>query len=370
MAEVVLASASERQTWHTKFFKEYIRQSGYAAYMGTTERAIFRVMTGEGSGASIINFPYLGTLKGRGVMDAEVLEGNEEDLENANDQVRTRWRRNGVTVPKSTSYRTELDILGAAKPALQDWAARNLRNDLSNALRSIIVPGTVDESGLPGTDTAVGYDASTPAQRNAYLATNQDRILFGANRANGASGNWATALGQVDAVNDKLTPANISAAKRLVRGEGEYDDGMTPYTTEDGREYFVLFANPRAFRDVKQDPTMVAANKDIRERGLDNPIFQDGDLMWDGVIIREIPSLGVLPGVGAGGIDVARNFLCGRSAVGIGWGQRPELRQDTTRDYQFRPSVGIEELRGQKKLSRGGRLYATAELITAATPDA
>lgn len=370
MAEVVLATASERQTWHNKFFKEYVRQSGYAPYMGTSERNIFRVLTGEGSTASIINFPYLGTLKGRGVMDAEVLEGNEEDLENANDQVRTRWRRNGVTVPKSTSYKTELNILDAAKGALRDWSARNLRNDLSNVLKSIIVPGIADESGMPGTDTAISYEASSAAQRNAYLAANQDRILFGASRANGVSGNWATALGTVDATNDKLTPANISAAKRLVRGEGEYDDGMMPYTTEDGREYFVLFANPRSFRDLKTDPVMTQANREVRERGLDNPIFQDGDLVWDGVVIREIPSIGLIPGAGAGGIDVARNFLCGRSAIGIGIGQRPELRLDNKRDYEFRPSVGIEELRGQKKLSRGGRLYAVAELITAATPDA
>ncbi len=370
MAEVVLASASERQVWHTKFFKDYVRQSSYMPYMGTSERNIFRVITGESESASIINVPYLGTLKGRGVMDAEVLEGNEEDLENANDQIRTRWRRNGVTVPKSTSYRTELDLLDAARGELKNWAARNLRNDITGVLKSIIVPGTVDESGMPGTDTQVAYEASTSGQRNDYLARNRDRILVGAAIANSSSNNWATALGNVDAANDKLTPALISQAKRLVRGEGEYDDGMMPYTTEDGREYFVMFANPRSFRDLKTDPVMVQANREARTRGLDNPIFQDGDLMWDGVIIREVPSLGVIAGAGASGIDVARNFLAGRSAIGIGWGQKPELRPDMKRDYSFRPSIGIEELRGQKKLSKAGKLFAVAEVITAATPDA
>ena len=34
----------------------------------------------------------------------------------------------------------------------------------------------------------------------------------------------ATALANVDNTNDKLTPALISQAKRMVRGEGEYDE--------------------------------------------------------------------------------------------------------------------------------------------------
>jgi N4-gp56 family major capsid protein len=368
MAEVQLASASERQNWSNQYWGEYIRESGFSPYMGRAQTSIFRILTGaQTGGASIINIPLLGRLTGRGVEGAEVLEGNEEDLENFNDQVRTRWIRNGVVVPKSTSYRTEIDLLGAARPALKDWAANNMRDALIASLNSIIIPGGVDELGMPGTDTAVAYTSATAAQRNTFLANNTDRMLFGSVVANHASGVWATALGNVDNTSDKLTGAVVSLAKRRAR---KADPLIRPFRTEDGRDYFVMFAESNAFRDFARDPEVRDANKDARARGIDNPIFQGGDLLWDGVIVREIPELNVLSGVGAAGIDVARNFLCGQSAVAIAWEQQPTPRSDPDRDYGFRPGVATEELRGQKKVSRGGKNYGVVEVFTAATGDA
>jgi hypothetical protein len=368
MAEVVLATASEKQTWINAFMREYIRESRFMPYMGRTRSSIFRILTGsETGGASIVNVPLLGRLKGRGVEGAEVLEGNEEDLENFNDQIRTYWKRNGVVVPKSTSYRTEIDLLGAAKPELKDWASTKMKADLVSALNSIIIPGADDENGMPGTDTAVAYSAASAAQRNAYLVNNADRIQFGASVSNASSGVWATALGNVDATNDKLTGAAVSLAKRRAK---KADPGLRPYRTEAGREYFVLFADSFGFRDFKNDPPVAQANRDARERGLDNPIFQDGDLIWDGVIVTEVEDFTTIAGVGASGIDVARNFLCGQSAVGIAWEQQPTPRTDPDRDYGFRPGVAIEELRGQKKISRGGVNHGVYEILTAGVADA
>lgn len=370
MAEVVLASASERQAWSTKYWAEYIRESGFMPYMGRAQNSIFRILTGnETGGASIVNIPLLRRLKGRGVLDSEVLEGNEEDLENFNDQVRTRWIRNGVVVPKSTSYRTELDLLGAARPMLKDWAAENVRDAIIAELNSIILPGSTDANGMAGTDSSTAYSSATAAQRNAYLVANSDRILFGASKANASSGVWATALGNVDTTNDKMSTAIISLAKRMARVA---DPHIRPYRTEDGREYFILFVNSYVFRDLQSDTAMQQANRDARARGLDNPIFQDGDLIWNGVIIREIPELNsaIITGAGAASADVARSFLVGQSAVAIAWEQQPTPRSDPDRDYGFRPGVATEELRGMKKVSWGGVNYGVLEIITTATADA
>ena len=88
---------------------------------------------------------------------------------------------------------------------------------------------------------------------------------------------------------------------------------------------------------------MVNANRDARARegnGMDNnPIFQSGDLIWDGVIIREVPEITALA------TNCGEVFLCGAQAVGIAWGQEPTFQTDLTDDYKFRPGVAIEELR-------------------------
>lgn len=369
MAEVVLASASERQVWSTKYMAEYIRESGFMPYMGRAQNSIFRIMGGETGGASVVNVPLLRRLKGRGVLDSEVLEGNEEDLENFNDQVRTRWIRNGVVVPKSTSYRTELDLLGAARPMLKDWAAEHIRDQVIAELNAIIIPGAADANGMAGTDSSIAYTAASAGQRNTYLVNNADRILFGASKSNAASNVWATALGNVDTTNDKMSTGIISLAKRMAKAA---DPHIRPYRTEDGREYFVLFANSFVFRDIQADSAMQQANRDARARGIDNPIFQDGDLIWNGVIIREIPELNaaIIPGAGASGADVARSFLTGQSALAIAWEQQPTPRSDPDRDYGFRPGVATEELRGMKKVSWGGANYGVFEIVTTSVADA
>lgn len=365
MAEVVLATASQRQVWGNTFWREYIRESGFSGYMSRESNAIFRILGDlDGKGGGIINIPLLGRLKGRGVEGAEVLEGNEEDLENFNDQVRINWIRNGVVVPKSTSYLTELDLLGAAKAALKDWRAEKLRDRIIAALNSIIIPGSADENGLPGTDTSKSYAASTAAERNAYLVANNDRIMMGKLRSNSVSGVWATAIATLDNTDDKLSTSLISTAKRLAKNT---DPKIRPFRIEDGREYYILFAPSLPFRDLQADSAMQQANRDARERGIDNPIFQGGDLIWDGVIIREIPELPVFSN---GTIDVARSFLCGQGAVALAWGQGPTPRSDLDRDYKFRPGVAMEELTGQKKVSWGGKNYGVVEILTAAVADA
>jgi hypothetical protein len=77
-----------------------------------------------------INFPLVGMLKGRGVRGAEVLKGNEMDLGLVNTAIKVDWIRNGVKVPKSTSFRTAIDIWGLVKPGLRDWSANTLRDDV------------------------------------------------------------------------------------------------------------------------------------------------------------------------------------------------------------------------------------------------
>ena len=378
MAEVVLASASEKQIWTRNFLLEYVREPSLMPYMGTGETAIFRIRNElKDQGGAYINVPLITRLKGRGVRGAEVLKGNEDDLGNYNDQIRIDWLRNAVKVPKSTSYKTDIDLFDAAKSQLKTWDAEVLRDDVIDALGSVIIPGNPDVNGIAGTDSAVVYYSATAAQRNTFLVNNTDRVLFGNSRSNSSSGVWATAAATVNNTTGKLSAAVISLAKRMAKTAGNVTGAhIRPFKSDmtAGREWFVLFCNTLAFRDVSQDATIIAANTNARAREGDgmekNPLFQDGDLMYQGVIIREMPELPVITGAGAGGIDIGMNFLCGQSAVAIAYGQDPMLRIDLKEDYEFRPGVAIEELRGQKKISYQGSQYGVLTLINAAVADA
>lgn len=374
MAEVQLATISEKAVWVTDYLKSYTRISGFAPYMGRGNSSIIRIRSELRSEAgATINVPLILELRGRGVEGSEVLEGNEEELDNYGDQVRVNWRRNGVVVPKSTSFRTEIDLLNAARERLVIWSKNKLRDGIINALQSVIVPGTTDTEGNLLADTAVLYANSTAGQRNTYLTNNADRMLFGNDTANSSSLNWATSLGNVDTTADKMSAQVIDIAKALAKRTTNNAAGMaiTPYQSDAtaGREWFVMFMDSFAFSQATRDPLIAQADRDARERGVDtNPIFQGGDRIYNGVILREIPELNPLVGVGAAGANVSRSFLMGAGALAIAWGQDPTPKTDRDRDYGFRPGVAIEELIGQKKMSFLGTNYGTTEVFTATTP--
>ena len=376
MAEVVLATALQKQTWSTQVTREYVRKSRFLPYMGSDQSSIIRIdNTLKSEAGDTINLPLVATIRGRGVRGSEVLKGNEIDLGLANTKIVVDWLRQGVKIPKSTSFRTAVDIWGLVRPGLRDWSANTLRDDiLTLGFNSVVVQGTVDAQGLPGTDTVVPYALSTAGQRNAYLANNSDRILFGNLRSNASSLNFATAVGTVSLATGRSSAAHVENLKAMAESAGALVPtgsgsnltwAITPYQedSEAGREWFVYFVGSREFRDLSQDSQILAANTNARAREGDgmerNPIFQGGDLMWNGVIIRKVPEIDnyTLVGAGSGGADVVPGFFCGQSAIGVGYGMNPRVVEDLLEDYQFRPGMAIEELRGVSKTSFGGVQY-------------
>jgi len=343
MTTTTLATASRVQKWDAQYFAEYIRNSGFKPYMGTGPNSIFNVKYELTSGGKTINVPLVSRLTGAGVTGSTALVGAEEVLNNYNMTVSVDWLRNGVEIKKPEEHWTEMDLRAAAKDMLMAWSEDKLRDELIAAMRSI---------------QGVAYGSATEAQKNAWIDDNTDRVLFGAAKSNlstaapagGATYDHSGSLANVDGTNDKLTPAAVSLMKRMAKTA---DPHIRPFKTNDGsgREYYVLFAGSLPFRDLKENTTMQTANREARERSVGtNPIFQDGDLIYDGVIIREIPEIPVLSGVGAGGsVDVGQVFLCGAQSVVLAWGQEPKSTKKAETDYGFATGIGIEECRGIEK---------------------
>ena len=384
MAETLLSSALEKQKWSSDYLAEYVRESGFLPYMGRKSSSIIMTKYELASeNGKTINIPLVTKLTAAGVRGSGVLDGKEEQLGNFNCGISVDWLRNAVKVPKSTQYKTEIDLLNAGRDMLKLWSSDTLRADM---IKYMAGP-TVTTSSVPATDIVdsdgnVVVTGATAANFNTWCAANQDRILFGS-----ATGNWnathATGLGAVDSTNDKLTASVVSLAKRMAKAASP---AIRPFRLEDGREYFVMFAGARSFRDLKNDSVMINANRDARAReggGMNsNPLFQDGDLIYDGVIVRQIEEISTLittsstfVAAGNGSISVEPNFLCGQQAMAVAWGQEPTPITDTTGDYKFRPGVAIEELRGIAKLhfatgaSSASKQHGIVTVYTSGTGD-
>lgn len=376
MAEVIINSNLNETKWLINdYYKPYIRQSGFDRYMGEGSDAVIRVFNeSKTDGGKDIIVPLLGTVKNAGVSGSQVLEGNEVDLEQFVDKVTTNWRRNAIKVPKSSSYKSNMDILRVAGPSLRDWAARIvLKTGIINNLNGIVIPGAANAEGFANADTVLRYEDASAAQRNTFLVNNADRVQFGALVSNGSSNVMATALATLDNTDDKMSTAILDTARARAAETADIAStgpAINPYMTEDGEEWYVVFVNRRQMRDLRRDPTMFQANRDAMERGKNNPLFRNGDLLWNGMIIKEVADLPIIAGAGAGGIDVAQATLVGQSAIAVAWGQRPRLITDNTQDYEFRPARAIEELIGIKKTSFQGVQYGSYSIFTAAVANA
>jgi hypothetical protein len=192
-----------------------------------------------------------------------------------------------------------------------------------------------------------------------------DRVLVGAVVSNTSSNDHSTSLANLDNTADKLSTTILSLARRRAQ---EADPYIRPIKVSEDEEWYVCFAPTRAFRDLEQSTAMQTANRDGWARGKDNPIFRSGDLIWNGIIVREVPEIGYITGAGASGIDVAACYFCGAQAIGLAWGERPHFEYDEF-DYKNKRGVAVSEIRGVEKLMFNNVQHGMLTLYVAAVAD-
>jgi len=335
--------------------REWVRENMFSPYMSDDVNAIIRRRMELKSGGEVMNIPIVTRLAGVGVSTGPLV-GNEDKIDDYGMRIWLEWIRNAVVTTKAESQKDSADIFGEAKPLLSDWLSEVTRDEIIAALMAL------PSESQPAAGVRVNgiqYDLSTAAQRNTWRTDNLDRILYGAATTNSAT-DHATSLANVDATADKFTAPNLSLLKRVAMGA---NPRIRPYKTRDGYEYYVCFAGLNTFRDLKVD--LQTVNKDARSRegrevngAPDNPLFQDGDQIYDGVIVRLIPEISLfvsnvwtsLKTAGNGGTRVEPVFLCGQQAVALAYGQmaKPTFRKED--DYGFVTGTGIEAAYGVGKI--------------------
>src|ERR1700730_679837 len=358
MALTTVAVNNKLIVFRKEVTREYIRQNLYSPYIGTEMTAIIRVINDLKNGGEQINIPLIARLKGQAIATG-TLVGNEEAIDNYGDRAWIDWARNAVKIPKSEEQKSSIDLFGQARPLLEDWGKELQRDEIIDTFYAVPLASTAPV----GLGTTFGqrvngalFDVATVGQRNTWITDNADRVLIGGSTGN-ISTVFATAMGNITS-GMTLSASALLKMKRLAKIA---NPRIRPYKLKNGREYFVTFVGPNCFRDLQSDTTIINANTQARPRegdGLDkNPLFQDGDLLYNGIIIREITEMDVrlpITYVTAGGssIQVAPVFMCGQSAMAWCWGRMPQptfLKED---DYQFFRGVGVIMAYGMKKIAK------------------
>lgn len=333
--ETNLADGNKVKIWEDNFFTEYLRDGRFTPYMGTDEFSMIQLkedlMAKAGQQLSIT---LINKLKGSGVTGKNVLKGNEEQMDQRTFVFTVDRVRHAVLHDEIDEEFSAINLVTAKRAVIKDWFMERMRDEIITAMFSI---------------DGVAYSLATETQKDTWLTNNADRVLFGSAVSNGSSNDHSVALANVDNTADKFIGSSLKLLKRRAKNA---NPRVRPIKIKGDEEWYVAFAGTNTFRDFSEDAVIQQANRDARERGEDNPLFTGGDLLYDGVIIREIPEIPDLIGVGAGGINVGPVALCGAQALGIAWKRRTKVITDVD-DYGAKKGAGAEEIRDIKKLLFG-----------------
>lgn len=358
--------------WRKQIYREWRRGNLFSPYMGEGPTSIIQVLRDLRDGGDVLNVPIVGGLRGPGVSTGP-LTGNEEKLEEYGMRMWVDWSRNAVLLTRAQMRKSAIDQLNEVRPALSEWQQTLLRDELILAFGALPSESPPENWGNEATAgmrvNGVVYDLASTAQKNRWHDDNSDRILYGDARTNFVAGSHGASLAMIDEPTGRITAQKLLLLKRIARAA---KPGITPYrdNEDQGREYFVFFCGSNVFRDLADDPVIVSANTNARAReggGVDkNPLFQDGDLIYRGIIIREIPEIDeflTIPGAGAGGIDVVPGFMCGQNAIALAWGQMPRPTERREDDYGFLIGRGVESVYGVGKVFKGEGVGVNKRLV-------
>jgi hypothetical protein len=337
--------------------KEFVRENMFSPYMGDAPTSIIRTLFDNKKGGEQVNVPLVRSLTGT-AKSTGTLTDQEEAISNYGMRVWVDWARHAVATNDAEEQKDSADIFGEAKPMLSDWGKELQRDEIIQAFMALPSEAAPADLGSSAGQRVNGvlYEDATADQLNAWAADNSDRILYG-NSPGHYSGTHVTDLAKIETSVDKFTTTSVSLLKRVAKLA---QPRIRPFKTKDGYDYFVAFAPTTCFRDLKA--SMDAVHQNAMPRSKDNIIFQAGDLMYDGVIIREVPEIdsfvddiwkspvvGNLATGGDGTKRVAPVFFCGQGALAMPWAKMPTPTFRDSTDYQFIKGAGVKMCYGIAK---------------------
>jgi hypothetical protein len=262
-------------------------------------------------------------------------------------EVRVDKRRNGVRVAEIDEQYSAVGLRDAAKSTLKEWSLKDTER--------LITKGLGNMGGIEMTAAAVGA-AGNQTTLDTWIAGNSDRVYFG-NKAYTTMTDLSAGLATLTTgtAAELLTTDNLDEMKFIALNRA--NPKLRPIRSEkNGRHYFIVYAHPLAFRDLKRSTAMQQAQREVSLQMENERLFKGGDLHWDGLIIKEAYDLyeySTLTGLGdSGTTTVVPAFLVGAQAIGAAYAKRWTSKEETF-DYGDKKGVAIEAIYGIEKMTFG-----------------
>lgn len=339
MAETAVPTNAQVVQWDNDYFVDFTNRNWFKKFEGTGSSSLIQIkedLTTKPGGTITIHL--VNKLTGTAKNHNETLEGNEEDLTLRTHDISIREYSHAVRWPKFQEQLTAIDLRAAHKDALMTW---NMELDRDNIIDQL------------GSINGVLYANATETQKDAWLADNADRVLFGAATSNNASNDHSAAIAQIDNTADKLSPEMIELAKRMAKAANPKVRPFKARSSIGDVDTYIGFASSRGMRDLKNNARVRQELREAASRGMDNPIFTGADLVVDNTPIYEIEDIEVLTAATSGhSIDVAPFYLCGAQVLGKVWAMRPTTVDDEF-DYKRKHGLAIKQWYNISKLRFG-----------------
>lgn len=343
MADTVEATGLRVQQWEDKFFTEYLHDGGFKPLMGTAETSVIQVKEDltKKAGDSI-TIALVNRLSNSATTGTSVLEGNEEDMASRSMRIYVDKRRNAVRVAEMSEQRSAIPLRQAARATLLDWSIEDTRDLIITALGSI--------NGTPFVDR-------TAAIGDAWLVDNFDRVYFGAGVGSGTD--LSADLAQLDVTNDLF---NSNALDGMLLKAKTCNPKIRPMRDGgNGKRYYVAFANPHAFKNLRDSIDNEILAQTVVEMQA-SKLFEGGDIMWNGCIVKETDNIPIYGDLGTGGTpEVTPVYLCGAQALAIAYAKRWKTATEDF-DYGDKAGVAVEAIYGVRKIIFGSGTADTDDL--------
>lgn len=291
MAVTKIDEALVQKAWAEDTWKAGLHKSYFEKFTGKGADSIVQIKTElQKNKGDNITIGLLMPLKGAGVLDDNMLEGNEESLIYKDFNVSINQLRNAVRIAgKFEEQKTKINMRTDAKNALSDWLATTIDKQIFTKL-----------STNPSTD----------------------RVIYGGT---------ATDASALDA-SSIFTADIIGKAKRLALAD---EDTMVKPIRVNGADTYVMVIDQYQARDLMKDQKFLDAQQYANVRGEKNPIFSGALGMYDGVVIHQCnrvirDTTGTVPHSNA--------LFLGAQAAVMAVGNNPTWNEDT---FDYGNQVGF-----------------------------